>query len=82
MFSKFSYNEENFSFNINDVFLDESFPPYNIIYINGRDSDRIIYNEEMNYFLVYDNNLAGSTSLISSSHPDELIPFHTYVPLE
>ena len=73
----FYYNGENFSYDLNDSF-DSELGFYRIQSITQNDSfyplQRIIYNEDMNYFTLFGNGGFFGIEL-SSSSPNELIDY-------
>ena len=68
----FSYNGENFSFNLSDSNIGEDEPCYYIYTTSSDYIDRIIYNPNMNYFTLFGDT--GSLDL-NSSTPNQLIDY-------
>ena len=71
IFISFTYNEIDFSYDISDI--EHSGEGHLLIF--GDTVDRIIYNEEMDYFTIFSNDLYGGSNSFDSSSPNELIDY-------
>ena len=75
IYIKFSYNEEEFNFNVSDVDINSNHMGPSYLYTNGEGVERIIYNEEMDYFLITLNNVGSGSLVVNSLSPNELIDY-------